>query len=88
MRSVEPRDDMPYFGIQLVTLFEGTPNSEFKIIPLTAEQEAINYCLDMGKDHDEAIKNLRETVAQQSETINKLQQEILELKTMMEKVSS
>jgi len=34
-----------------------------------------------------AIKNLRETVDQQSVTINKLQQEILELKTMITNIS-
>ena len=34
-----------------------------------------------------AIKNLRETVAQQSETINKLQEVILELKTMITNIS-
>jgi len=34
-----------------------------------------------------AIKNLRETVAQQSITINKLQEVILELKTMITNIS-
>ena len=34
-----------------------------------------------------AIKNLRETVAQQSTTINKLQEVILELKTMITNIS-
>jgi len=34
-----------------------------------------------------AIKNLRETVAQQSATINKLQEVILELKTMITNIS-
>ena len=34
-----------------------------------------------------AIKNLRETVAQQSVTINKLQEVILELKTMITNIS-
>jgi len=33
------------------------------------------------------IQNLQETINEQSATINKLQQEILELKTMMENVS-
>ena len=34
-----------------------------------------------------AIQNLRETVAQQSATINKLQEVILELKTMITNIS-
>jgi len=34
-----------------------------------------------------AIKNLRETVTQQSSTINKLQEVILELKTMITNIS-
>jgi len=73
--TMEPRDDMPYFHSDR-TILDINGDLEFQNIFLTEEQKAINYCLNMGKDHDEAIKNLWETIAQQSETINKLQQEI------------
>ena len=64
----------------------------------TPEEELIDRlkrdieCLE--RDHDRSISNhqstnrkLRQSIFEQSETINKLQQEILELKTMMENIS-